>query len=1239
MAKSKNVTLFFLCAVLLTRCSYNKVNLPIETVQPSLVTQFAQSWIETIAFSSDGNTLAAGGERIVLWDIQSEREIRILPSNKSVSSISFSPDGKKLVSVGHSVSGEPLQLWDVASGAKVCNFRAFKEKRSNSLVDKIEDLMKNEGEFVSVAFSPDGNKIATLKNGGRVSLWDSSSGEESRPLRFSQPRQQDSSTISFSSNGKSLSAGLENRARIWEVSSGTELSTIETGEPVNLISPNSKIGASRREDGGITLWDVGSGTRFRSLSTISGSRDSLSARRFVDRTRNSMAFSPDGKLLVAAFDKELQIWQVESGLEVARLRGHTASIKSVAVSPDGRLLASAAKDGIKIWNIASQKQLLKTLVAQQPDRVRSLAFSPDSRILAVADTSVDHSIKLWDLVSGRNVRHLKGHRGIVNSVIFSKNGVLASCSSDKTIRIWDVISGRELMCFNGHTKSVNCIAFSSDGQTLVSGGGDNSIRVWSLTSHRQLRVIHGSSKRVVAISPNGMPLAKISDSAGQALFESNASFYAREMMEKLDKNNLYEISGHSDSVVSVAFANDDRKVLSTSLDGTIRIWDASGKESHVFFILNPLAWDKKLGMSNTGDTFAHAELDKIQIRNASTGKLVREIIAEARQSLIFGPRDNWILCANDTGTIEARDSQSGKIILKLGGGDLFFDFNVSIACSPDGKLLAAGDKRVTLWRLKSKQKLASMSTSGHADWIVVSPDGRFDASNLDDMSTLSWTVTSHPMRALPIEVFMRQYFEPNLLARKVNDEELSDVPSINDLNILQPDVTIESIRPYKGLSDTVEVQVGFKSISSTANSRSGVYDLRIFRDGQLVAYLPKGSSFDGRSLVDLSRGWDSKKISKSFPVKLPHNGSKEFAFTAYAFNSNKVKSRTSRATYRLKTPISKNKGRAYLIGFGVDEYHFVRDLDCAVADVRAYGETFRKALEHSGRFAERPLFLPLISAKFKNTNASRYELPATKRSLKTVVDVLAGRTPEDEKTASFLHWRGVKKARPEDFVFFAFASHGETKKNEFYILPQETVWRSSKPHLLERTAISSNELADWLVDVDAEQIIMVVDSCYSGSAVGKEFKPGPMNSRGIGQLAYYKRMCLLSASQADSAALEFGRFGHGLLTYALVNEGLKNHMADHDPVDGKVMLKEWLRFAVLHVPKLDASFSTVNGFNSVNYKVADLNLARGSREVELNLDNATTIRERKTLQLPVFWDFSTKKDFPLSDLGGNGRAK
>jgi uncharacterized caspase-like protein len=210
--------------------------------------------------------------------------------------------------------------------------------------------------------------------------------------------------------------------------------------------------------------------------------------------------------------------------------------------------------------------------------------------------------------------------------------------------------------------------------------------------------------------------------------------------------------------------------------------------------------------------------------------------------------------------------------------------------------------------------------------------------------------------------------------------------------------------------------------------------------------------------------------------------------------------------------------------------------------------------------------------------------------------------------------------RPEDLVLLSFSSHGYTDdKGNFYFLLfdiGECHDRQITPALLQR-ALSSEELARWLRDIDGGEIVLVVDACHSAATVeGEGFKPGPMDSRGLGQLAYDKGMRILTASQADNVALESDLLQQGLLTFALVHDGLEAERADFSPHDATITLPEWLRYGVERVPQLYEEIKTGH-----LQKFSPGETSRGVVVVSSDSDNAS-LKKKSPLQQPALFDFA-----------------
>ena len=177
--------------------------------------------------------------------------------------------------------------------------------------------------------------------------------------------------------------------------------------------------------------------------------------------------------------------------------------------------------------------------------------------------SLDHTLKLWEVESGRELRTFKGHLFGVSAVAFSPDGLLAlSGSMDATLKLWDVNSGREIRTFKGHSEWVRAVAFSNDGLLALSGSSDNTLKLWDVNSGREIRTFKGHANSVVAISfsLNGRIALSASWDNTLKLWDVNSG------------REIRTFKGHSSYVNAVAFSNDELLALSGSWDGTSRLW-------------------------------------------------------------------------------------------------------------------------------------------------------------------------------------------------------------------------------------------------------------------------------------------------------------------------------------------------------------------------------------------------------------------------------------------------------------------------------------------------------------------------------------------------------------------------------------------------------------------------------------------------------------------------------------------
>jgi WD40 repeat protein len=529
----------------------------------------------------------------------------------------------------------------------------------------------------------------------------------------------------------------------------------------------------------------------------------------------------------------------------------------------------------------------------------------------------------------------------------------------------------------------------------------------------------------------------------------------------------------------------------------------------------------------------------------------------------------------------------------------------AMAFSPDGRLLASTseDGATLLWDVQTGKWIARLHAFADGTWAVVDPAGRFDTNDLENIEQLHWVLADEPLRARPLEIFMRDFFEPRLLSRILAGEALPPVRELSALNLAQPEVEIRSIEPVAGDAQRVAVTVVVKQTADRRGAAGGVFDVKLFRDGTLVANAPQAP---GAVDLDARTGEAQLRFDN---IRLPARGG-NLSFSAYAFNRDRIKSATTYAHYQAPARSASDvMGRAYLISMGVNAHENASwDLSFAVNDAQRIQQVVSAQLAATGKFAE---VIPV--ALIADQSGAR---DATKQTLRSVFAALAGGEPNRDVLSHLPNGNRLRAATPDDVVILSFSGHGiAAADGEFYLLPSDIGSGDSRDLTasLLGHGISTDELASWFRDVDAADIAFIIDACQSAASVEKEgFKPGPMGSKGLGQLAYDKGIRILAASQADNVALEPDVLRHGLLTHALVNDGIVARRADSAPADSLLHLHEWLQFGVLRVPQLYTEM--LNGEIPVN--TDDRGAARVDAAPDASVD---TVRVHS--QEPRLFDF------------------
>jgi len=614
---------------------------------------------------------------------------------------------------------------------------------------------------------------------------------------------------------------------------------------------------------------------------------------------NSAVFSPDDRyVLTGDDDGAVKVWDAETGILRASYYGHEDSVMSVAWSHNGKLIASGSWDNtVKIWNADFSSEMHELLTMRHDDNVFSVAFSPNSRF--VVSGSYDDTVRIWDVASGREIRVLSGHTNTVISVAFSPDGKrIASASSDRTIIIWDTKTGKKIHTLSGHTDIVRSAAWSPDSKRIVSASYDKTVMVWDVETGTVLNIIgngvYNSAVGDAKFSPDGKYIIVVG-----GYLNKNDQIKFITIWDAETVAEIRHFSEHTNSIVSVAWDVEGRRILTASYDNTAKIHDMeTGKCIQTFAGKTEII--RKATLSSDGKFLVTGdEGNRVNVWNAQTGVLERSLKHNGLVNAVAISPDSHIIAAGamtSSDQIKLWDAETGNELRILRGHEntvfalAFNPFNgclasasgdstiriwntdtgaelqclsrhksfvVSLAFSKDGMRLVSGsyDNTVRVWELAENGQYRELRKfTGHYDLVnsvALNSNGIKIASASRDHTVSVWDIETGHSQTLttPADIYMNGMWSVTF-----SPDDRFIIAGSNNNKIIRWELTTDGTYQYKDVKDKLlGVPYSISYVSNGTRILAGITDgtARLYNAEDLseIACFVNFSGEDGQSIV------------------------------------------------------------------------------------------------------------------------------------------------------------------------------------------------------------------------------------------------------------------------------------------------------------------------------------------------------------------------------------------------------
>jgi WD40 repeat protein len=999
------------------------------------------------------------------------------------------------------------------------------------------------GQIKSISISPDGKYILSAAGGldHTVLMW-TIKGEL---IKMLQGQQHDLSTVAFSNDGQHILA-LEQTSgdlSIWDKQGNLLYKHRFPGISKVVFTSDSNHFIGADDQGDIRLFRL-DGKLIKRFDKVKQSSSSI-----LD-----LCLSRDGQYLAAAdVDGKIWVFHIDGSLHSTIDSLHQSPIMTIDFSPDGETLVAGDYNGITIlWNWKESKSIYS--LPKSESYLQKASFSPDGQFFATI-AGIEKEVRIWTR-EGKLFQQFDGILFGMATIQFTPDSrsILVAGNEPKFYQ-YD-FEGNIMTTYGSASSAVTTVDISHTGKFLATGGHGIHARIWNLTSGEVTAFPNQSDfnaplafhplKDELILGETGDFLLKWDPENGFSRFAKVPPSSVAALTYSPDGTH-YFISNFTGGIISYHTGNgnivrndqlpsnmathlqvapDGKSILIAQNTGIANVSYMAEQKSlltedmrytpvHIrsitdFSEIRPFGNSADVAvLSPDGNYVATNATDGLHLFNSSDGKEIIQISHELKKDnkitcLTFSQNNQSIFAGFESSEI-IQFNLAGKIIQKYNG---HLNAVRSLAISPDGQYLISGSSDCTsrIFSTTDGRELVTLMSVGSDDWLVITPEGLFDASAgaMDQLYYVS------ELEIIQLDQLKERYFEPGLLAKLFgkNREEIRAVESFTQLP-LYPEVTAA----FRADGHHLEVKLiprtgGIGRLNVFINGKEIMEDANPMRHEKVDIDLSLYHSYyysDKPNTIAL-RVYDKNNWLKSPPFEL-HYMPKE----------------PDQSSVGNTTTLLQKKPTLFGIIIGTSDYSgSTLDLRFADRDASLFYHTLKAV---AGNVFDERVSLTLLNTDIHDT--LRYDVSNKSNIQKTFQTIAA-------------------LAKPQDVLVLYFSGHGVTygqaEKAEFFYLTKDIASDNlSDPDIRSNYTVSASELTTWINSVPALKQVLILDACNAGNIAShlgsgtRELQSSQI--RAIDRMKDRTGMFILTGSAGDKVSYEASRYGQGLLTYSLL-EGI-----------------------------------------------------------------------------------------------------